>query len=789
MRFKSLFFIFPILLLGTGSIKADPVIDSLMSIIKSAKNDTSRIRLYNELSSHFVNSKPDTAIYFAKKALEFIDKSKKSNQDVSGFIMSQESDSYTNIGNCYKTLADYEKAVDYYKKSLDIRNQNRDMKGVADNYIDIGIIKSLKGNYESAEEYYKKAVEIQNEIKDEPGLAKAYRNIGNVYYYQGETNQSIEYYQKSLVLSEKINDLESVSRCYNNIGMIYSERALYNWAEEYFSKSLVIKKKTGDKRGIATAYNNLGDVYFKQQKYSEANDFYSKSFKIREEVKDKRGMAISLLYIGRVFAKQHQFVDAERNYKASLKINEEITDLEQQSVVLMEMAAIFLDTKKYSEGIAFASKAIEIGKSLKTLPRLRDAYEVMAKIYEKQNNIPEAYKYYKEYINMKDSIYSDDEHKLIVKETKYKLDKKQKEIENANLKFQKQEADRKNMRMKMILLLIGLAAMLILAFVLFKNYKQKTKANKLLEEQKREIELRKAEVEAHRDLVMEKNEQVLAAKKEIEDSIIYAKNIQHAVLPSEELRQEILPEHFIFWRPRNIVSGDFFWMKRLKNFVVITIADCTGHGVPGAFMSMLGLMFLNEIVTTRSLDSSGLILNKLREKIKKSLHQSGKEGEAKDGMDISFFIIDTDSYEMQFSGAFNPLFVLREKSLITDISKIESDNIKACYSQNEDCKAVLFEIKADRQPIAIYSYEKSFTTNQFQLQKEDCIYSFTDGYPDQFGGSEGKKLNAKRFKDMFLSIYHLPIDEQYKQVEKHFYDWMGPVEQVDDVLLMGLRIG
>jgi len=788
MRIRKLIVILYLILAGTNFIKADPIVDSLLIKIKAANHDTTRIRLYNELSNYYVNSKPDSAIAFATKSLKLIQISVEANNEISDGIKQLQSESYTIIGNCYKTLADYDKAVDNYKLSMDIRKLIKDMKGVADNYIDIGIIRSLKGNYESAEEYYKNAIEIQLQINDEPGLAKAYRNIGNVYYYLGETNKSVEFYQKSLVLSEKINDLESASRCYNNIGLIYTERKLYNWAEEYYNKSLAIKEKTGDQRGIATAFNNLGDLYFKQDKFNKANEYYTKSLAIREEVKDKRGMAFSLLNIGRVFAKQQNFKEAEKNYQKSLRINEEITDVEQQSLVLMEMASIYMNTKKYEQAKVSASKAIEIGDKLKALPRLRDAYQVMAKIYDQQNNTYEAYRYYKMFISMKDSIYRDEEHKLIEKETKYKLDKKQKEIENTNLKLDKQEAERKNMRMKMILLLIGLAAMLILAFVLYRNYKQKTKANTLLEEQKHEIELRKAEVEAHRDMVMEKNEQVLAAKKEIEDSIIYAKNIQHAVLPSAELRSEILPEHFIFWRPRNIVSGDFFWMKKVKNFVVITIADCTGHGVPGAFMSMLGLMFLNELVTARSLDSSGIILNKLREKIKKSLHQSGKEGEAKDGMDISFFIIDTDTLEMQFSGAFNPLYIIREKSLIPDISKIESDGIKACYSQDESCNGVLFEIKADRQPIAIYSYEKDFTTNTFQLQKGDCIYSFTDGYPDQFGGEEGKKLNAKRFKEFFLSIWQRPIPEQEKLVEKNFYDWMGKVEQVDDVLLIGLKI-
>ncbi len=789
MQIKLTFNFILIFVVSSMSVIANPTADSLLVELKKASHDTTRIKILNELAAQYTNSKPDTAIFYSNTAIRLANKLIDSgNKKTIEIAKNLNSDSYTNIGNCYKALGDYDNAISYYKKSLDIRSELENLKGVADNYIDIGIVKSLKGNYNSAEDYYKKAVEIQEEINDNNGLAKAYRNIGNVFYYQGDQDKAVEYYQKSLVLSEKINDLDNVSRCYNNIGLIYTERKLFNWAEEYFNKSLAIKKKLGDKRGLATNYNNLGDVYFEQKKYDDAIKYYKMSLTLREEIKHKRDEAMSLKNIGRVFAIKKNYEEAEKYYQKSLKINEEIADLEQQSVLLTEISSIYLNNKKYNQAIIYSEKAIKIGHQIKTLPRLRDAYEVLAKVYENQNNIDAAFKYYKMFIAMKDSIYRDDEHKLIEKETKYKVDKKQKEIENQNLKLEKQEADEKNLRMKMFLLLIGLVAMLLLAFVLFRNYKQKTKANVILEEQKKEIQIAKEEIEAQRDLVMEKNELVLAAKKEIEDSIIYAKNIQQAVLPSEELRNDILPEHFIFWRPRNIVSGDFFWMKKVKNFIVITIADCTGHGVPGAFMSMLGLMFLNEIVTTRSLDNSGQILNKLREKIKTSLHQSGKEGEAKDGMDISFFIIDTDTLEMQFSGAFNPLYVVRQKSLIPDISAIENEGTKACYSQNESSDAILFEIKADRQPIAIYSYEKDFTTHKFQLQEGDCIYSFTDGYPDQFGGDEGKKLNAKRFKEMFLSFYKQPIKEQEKLVENNFYEWMGNVEQVDDVLLMGLKI-
>jgi serine phosphatase RsbU (regulator of sigma subunit)/Tfp pilus assembly protein PilF len=771
-----------------GKLKADGVSDSLLLVLHKAGHDSIRLRINNELAAHFATAKPDTSKYFANQALKLSLQLLEKDELSVTKIKAWQAISYTTLGDCYKTLGEYDDAVNHYKKSLDLRNEVKDLKGMAQNYIHIGGIRLLKGIYDSAEDYFKKAIEIQEKINDEEGLARAYLNMGNVYYYQGETNLSVEYYQKSLVLSEKIGDLEGAAKCYNNIGMIYTERRYFNWALDYHGKSLAIKEKKGDKRGVAVSYNNLGDVYFAQKRYKEAKEHYNKSLDLRKAIKDKRGQAFSLQNIGRVFANEDKYLDAERYYQQSLKIFEEIADQEQKARLLTDIASINLKLNNYKKTIKYAQEAIEIGKQLKTLPRLRDAYEVLAKVYEKQNNIPNAYKYYKMFIATKDSIYRDEEHKLIEKETKYKVDKKQKEIENTNLKLEKQEADKRNMRMKMFLLLIGLGAMLVLAFVLFKNYKQKTKANKLLEEQKSEIELQKEQIELQRDLVMEKNEQVLAAKKEIEDSIIYAKNIQHAILPSEELLSSILPEHFIFFRPRNIVSGDFFWVRQLKNFVVVAIADCTGHGVPGAFMSMLGFMFLNETVTTRRLDNSGQILDRLREKIKESLHQSGKEGEAKDGMDISFFIIDTDNRELQFSGAFNPLYLIRDNDRITSIEAIENESIKSYVSPDDKIKATLFEIKADRQPIAIYSYEKPFKSHVLKLEPGDRIYSFTDGYPDQFGGDEGKKFNAKRFKEMFLNICHLPMDEQYEQVNKNFYDWMGNIEQVDDVLLMGLRI-
>ncbi len=299
--------------------------------------------------------------------------------------------------------------------------------------------------------------------------------------------------------------------------------------------------------------------------------------------------------------------------------------------------------------------------------------------------------------------------------------------------------------------------------------KEKEVLEDLVKERTLEIEKGRQEVEKQRDIAYKQ-------KQEILDSISYAQKIQEAVLPSKEFADDILNEHFIMYRPRDIVSGDFYWLKRLNNFIAVVAADCTGHGVPGAFMSMLGSSFLNEIVTRRSLDNAGQILNRLRSKVKKSLHQEGKSGEQKDGMDVALLIIDTETLELQYAGAYNPLYIIRKNK---KQDKTEDENL-AGYE--------LIQLKADRQPIGIHLLEKEFTNHAFQLEKGDCLYSFSDGYVDQFGGETGGKFKTTRFKELLLSVQGKPMDEQKRILEQNFIKWKRDVAQIDDVLVMGIRI-
>ncbi len=764
------------------SVKSNSVTDSLLIQLKKANHDTAIVRINNDLSQFLTKLEPDSAYFYVNNAIILSKKHiSEDNNRMTIYYKHELARSYTLLGHCYKALGEYSKAIGSYVYALNIKKKLKDKQGKAKGYINIGIIKSIQGKYFDALDYYEFAKKTLKDNDNKPLMAKLYRNIGNVYYYQGEWDFALESYLKSLAISENINDIRSMSRCQNNIAMIHKETNRFKWAIDYLHKSLAIKQQINDQRGIATVYNNMGDVYFKQKDYDDAFTYYYKSLKIRKKVKDNRGTAFSLTNIGKLMTAKKNYTKADSCYREALKIFKEITDKEQIASVYNEIAKIKFIKANYEDAIKYSKMSIEISRNLNALPRLRDSYKLLADSYEKQYKVSLAFKYFKlyfdnfkMYIAIKDSIFDKEANNLIKKEQRYRID--QKETENKNLKLQqeKQKADERNLKMQIYLLLFGFLVVIIFALVVYRSYKSKTEANKLLRKQKTQLQNAKEEIENQ--------------KQEIESSIVYAQHIQKAVLPSKEFRQEILPEHFVFFRPRNIVSGDFFWIKKIEKYVVVSVADCTGHGVPGAFMSMLGFMFLNEVVTIENIPNAGAILDQIREKVKESLHQSGKEGETKDGMDMSFYIIDTETNILNYAGAFNPLYIVRDNDKIDDFESLQADGLKLYQSKKQQLDASLIEIKADRQPIAIYSYEREFTNHQFQLKDGDRIYSFSDGYPDQFGGEKGKKFNVKRFKELLLDVRNCDMKTQKQKINSSFMEWMGNAEQVDDVILLGMRI-
>ena len=284
-----------------------------------------------------------------------------------------------------------------------------------------------------------------------------------------------------------------------------------------------------------------------------------------------------------------------------------------------------------------------------------------------------------------------------------------------------------------------------------------------IEHQKIEIEKRNHKIkQQHEDVLVQKD--IISRKnEEIVADLRYSKRIQDAMLPTNEFIRNIFPQHLVVNIPKNIVSGDFYWIEKDNNIITIAVSDCTGHGVSGALMHMMGIIFLNEVVKKKKFSDPGSVLEELRKKVINSLHQTGKYGETHDGMDISLCMIDLDSLKLKFSGANNPIYIVNNKRFK--------------------------EIKGDRMPVGInVNFDKPFTSHEFELEPTDSIYMFTDGYADQFGGPSGKKFRYKYFKELINSISGSSMAKQKEIIEQTFHKWRGNYEQVDDVLVMGIKI-
>jgi serine phosphatase RsbU (regulator of sigma subunit) len=312
---------------------------------------------------------------------------------------------------------------------------------------------------------------------------------------------------------------------------------------------------------------------------------------------------------------------------------------------------------------------------------------------------------------------------------------------------------------------------LCLSFILWRGYLIRTK-------QSRVIEKRNKELRTTLDIVKSQKNQIEMAHEQITASINYAKYIQSSVLPKADELESCLGEHFILHKPAEIISGDFYWVSEIGNKAIIAAADCTGHGVPGAFMSMLGITLLNEIVNKDSVTNPGVILDRLRKEVTDSLKQTGERWEQKDGMDIALCTIDRENMKLQFAGAINPLYLIRN-SIIEEVAITDNESA----GENR-----LIEIKGDTMPIGITDEMENFTSHEIDIQKGDIYYLFTDGFPDQFGGPNHKKFSYKQFREQLIKNKTTTMTDQKLILEKVFYEWMGNNNQTDDILVIGFKI-
>ena len=622
----------------------------------------------------------------------------------------------------YQSVGLYDTAMRYANMELQLAQQLNRKRDVANSYNSIGIIYRNQGNYSNAIDNYFKELKIGEEIKDKNQIATALGNIGIIYGSQNDYSKALDYSLKALKLDEALGHKNAVARHLGNIGGIYTEQKNYINALDCYFKALKMAKELGDRKGIARHLSNIGEVYRMQKDYNKALDYYLKSLKIAEEIGNKNSIAINLGAIG----------------------------------------SIYTTTKKYAEAEKYLQRSLSLSESMGALNLQMDIQTYLSELYEKTRKPIKALEHYKKAMEEKDTLFNQEKDKQITrKEMSYEFEKKEAFTKAENEKHQA-VSDEKNRKQKIIIWSVAFGLLLMVAFAgfIFRSLR-------ITRKQKKIIEIKNTETEFQKKIIEEKS-------KEITDSINYASRIQQAMLTSEEYISKYLPaDYFILYQPKDIVSGDFYWAfekiissgnaknNESKVFYLAT-SDCTGHGVPGAFMSLLNISFLNENVIERNIIEPNKILNEQRKEIIKALNPKGTEN-SKDGMDCVLCRFDFNSMLLTFAAANNPLWLMRNGKII--------------------------EYFPDKMPVGKYNEaDKEFTQQTIQLQKDDIVYTFTDGYTDQFGGPNGKKFKHKQFEELLLSNHHLPMKEQHSILEKTINSWKGKLEQVDDILVIGIKI-
>jgi tetratricopeptide (TPR) repeat protein len=622
---------------------------------------------------------------------------------------------------------DYEKGLSYGKESLELAIKLGFKKGIAVASNNIGNIYRLKADYPKALDCFLKSLNIDEELKNKKGIAIALGNIGLIEWSQGDNTKALDYYFRALTIAEEFGYKPLQANNLDNIGSIYDEQGDFVNALDYYQKALKIDKELENKNGIAAHLGNIGALYQNKNDYPSALKYYFEALQVEEELGDKIGIAIWLANIG----------------------------------------DIYTTTGRYAEAEKYIKKAIEIEERIGSYSYLMASEEALSQLYNGTGKYQQALIHYKRSTAFKDTVFNQENKKqLVQKEMKYEFSKKE-AITKAENDKQQAIAKERDHKQKIIIVSVAGGGLLIILFAgfIFRSLRITRKQRDVIEVQKNEVQKQKEIVEKQKHLVEEH-------QKEIIDSITYAKRIQTALLTSEEYIKNNLPgEHFILFKPKDIVSGDFYWAfrgssdtgEKGKGLFYMATADCTGHGVPGAFMSMLNISYFNENVIERNVRAPHEILNEQRNEILKALNPPGSKVVSKDGMDCVMCAYDFDKMELQFAAANNPLWLVRNNELI--------------------------EFKADKMPVGKHSEDTfdSFTLQRISIQKGDIVYTSTDGYGDQFG-SNGKKLMKKKLKEELLKIHTQPMFEQKAYLDQFFMSWKGDTEQIDDVCVIGVKI-
>lgn len=642
-------------------------------------------------------------------------------------------------------------ATNYVNSVKSISTKNNDNEGLSEAYALEGEINYSLANYKLAEKNFTDALLIINKEKQPILLGEIFSGLGKIAYKLDEFDASITHYREALKIYEKHEYKDGLAAIYINLALLFEDMQNYMQAEEYYNKALKISIENNDIVAEASCYTNLGNIYSSQENYPKAIEYLNKSLIIKRQIGNKKGEGSSLNNLGATYYAMNNKDLALKYFIEAYQIYMDINDIKSSFPSCNNIGSIYYEKKEYEKALEYFTKSYALAKQLGSISKKILCLESLTLLHRDLGNYKQAVDYSVECWSLKDTLYNRNQAEITTEmQTRFATEKKQQENAILNLQV-------KSKSFLKTIFIIATCLFLAIAFFIFRGLRQKQKANIALEEKNKIIEEQKLVVEHQKNIVEEQN-------KDITDSIRYAERIQSAILPPDKLWYGLFPQSFVFFNPKDILSGDFYWIEQKDDLIFFAAADCTGHGVPGALISIVNFNLLNKAVLEKDLNNPAEILNYVNHQLTVALHQTYQDSTVKDGMDISLCVLNIKTLELMFAGANNPIYIIQ---------------------QNE-----LKQINGDKFPVGAFVDEKvqSFNSVTIQLQQNDLIYLFSDGFADQFGGEKGKKFKYKQLKDNLIEVNNLPMNQQRNELENKFKNWKGNLDQVDDVLLIGIRV-
>ncbi len=731
-------------------------------------------------------------IYFSQsnydKALNYFENSLKINLETKN--RNATARTLGNIGNVFYVQMNYDKAIEYYQKTLKIQKEISDKTGISYSLINIGNIYSIEKSYNKAIQYYYKAIKILNETGNKKGIALSYGNISIAYENKQNLPKAIKYNKKALSINKEINNKIGVANNLAELASLYYQSKKYKQAIPNALKGLSLAKEIGALNIQKSAYNYLADIYKALKHYPIAFEYIDSAQLINDSIFNKeKTKAIAEMMIKYETEKKEkkilkQKISLQKNQLQLINAKIETEKKENQRnisliaiVFLLILIVFFYRSYKQKQKINSLLKIQkkELENAYDELIGLNEELTVsLEKIYNQNKIIKENEEKFKSLVNLANDtiILIDNEEKIILWN----------KAAEKTFGYTEKEALRKNVHK-----LITPKKYRIIAHTAYNNFRKTGKGNAInktleLEGLKKNgdifpIELSLSAIyikkEWHslgiiRDISKRKKHELelLTHKNKIEElykniihNINYAKIIQQALLPNEQMLNNALSDYFLLFMPKEIIGGDFYYIHKYKDTIIFAVADCTGHGVAGALLTILGITYIQNIITRKKLVNPGVILNTLRDRFKEAFKANGSEN--KSGLDIVLCSINTKTNVLTYAGANTPLWIIRNNTLLV--------------------------YKATKNPIGFFFNEKEFTNTEIQLENNDILYLFSDGFADQFGGKDNKKFLIKRFRELLLSISNLSMKEQKIKLLEAFNQWKANEEQTDDITILGIK--